>query len=378
MRLVILGGGFAGLRAASGASALIRSGVEVLLVDRNSFATMIPSLPDAAGGRMNPDFLKEDIRALLPDGMRFLQAEIRGINLERREIETGRGLERYDALVLATGSEAQCGPYEAMRSRIHPLARLEDAERIRDEFSDYCRRAPSPRCVMAGAGYTGLELAGNLAALAEKLGKRVAFTIVEKAPAILPFLNAREKRRVDGFLARNSFDLRMGVSLESLDGGTIRLTDGTIFKDAFLCWSVGTCFSVNRVEGRMERLTDGRIKVSRELQVPAHPEVFACGDAAAMEHRGGYLRKAVNFAFYSGLRAGKNAAAFLLEHKMKPFRPVDLGWVIPLVDDSVGRIMGGLPVWGRTGLRLHYFMCGYRNFSGRNMRAFIRMALRLK
>jgi len=128
----------------------------------------------------------------------------------------------------------------------------------------------------------------------------------------------------------------------------------------------------------MERLTDGRIKVSRDLQVPAHPEVFACGDAAAMEHRGGYLRKAVNFAFYSGLRAGKNAAAFLLEHKMKPFRPVDLGWVIPLVDDSVGRIMGGLPVWGRTGLRLHYFMCGYRNFSGRNMRAFIRMALRLK
>jgi hypothetical protein len=86
----------------------------------------------------------------------------------------------------------------------------------------------------------------------------------------------------------------------------------------------------------------------------------------------------VNFAYYSGKRAGANTAAHLRGRDTRAFSPVDLGWVIPLGTTSVGKAFGWMPLGGRMGLRMHYAMCGFRHFGGGEARHFYASALALR
>ena len=129
---------------------------------------------------------------------------------------------------------------------------------------------------------------------------------------------------------------------------------------------------------RVERTRDGRIMTNEYLQIPEYPLLFAAGDAAALTRDGQQLRRAVNFSYYSGRVAGRNAVAQRAGRALKPFRAVDLGWVIPLGTESSGRIFGGIPVGGKLGLRMHYFMNGFRHFGGGRAGDFYATALNLR
>jgi len=147
--------------------------------------------------------------------------------------------------------------------------------------------------------------------------------------------------------------------------------------DVFFCWAGGSMFAVPELIGSVERIRDGRIKVNPDLSLPGYPNVFAAGDAAAFDHTGQILRKAINFAWYAGTCAGKNIARSLQGKSAKPFRPFDAGWVIPLHSDSVGQMLSLIWIAGKPGLRLHYFMCGFRNTCFANFAGFVRIAAKL-
>ena len=90
---------------------------------------------------------------------------------------------------------------------------------------------------------------------------------------------------------------------------------------------------------------------------------------------GAVLRKAVNFAFYGGRHAGKNIARRLRGRSTRAFRAVDLGWIVPFRVTSVGRLPGGVWLRGGLGVRIHFLMCGLRNFSWTNFASCFRLAL---
>ena len=83
----------------------------------------------------------------------------------------------------------------------------------------------------------------------------------------------------------------------------------------------------------------------------------------------------MNFAYYGGRRAGQNLLRRRQGRSTWPFRPVDLGWVVPFHDPSIGRLPGGLWIRGRLGVRLHHLMCGVRNYSFGNFAGCLRLAL---
>jgi NADH dehydrogenase len=118
--------------------------------------------------------------------------------------------------------------------------------------------------------------------------------------------------------------------------------------------------------------------VKTDLSLPNYPNVFAAGDAAAIEHNGQVLRKAVNFAFHGGRHAGRNLARRLRGRATRPFRPVDLGYVIPLHATSVGRLPLGIWIRGYLGIRLHSLMCGLRNYSFKGFAGCLKLALKGK
>ena len=369
-RTIILGGGFAGLQACA---ALRRADTDVTLFDPSPVTTMLPSLPDLAGGWIPERLVRRPLAELLPPNVLLIPKAVDSIDLDARAVSAGGESFAYDHLLIAAGSVPDFYGSTFPRDRMHPLGSLNDALRIRDDFASYLRTAAHPHLLVAGTGYTGLELAMSLFFRAKAAGISCPVTIVDPTPVLLPSLPDKHREYVLRFLTGQGAEVRLGVAVEAFDGRDA-IAGGRTYRDVFFCWAAGSRFAVPEINGRVERLRDGRLKVAADLSLPNYPDVFAAGDAAAIEPDGRPLRKAVNFAFYGGRRMGRNVARRLRGRPARPFRPVDLGWVVPFRETSIGRLPFGLWVKGRLGVRLHHLMCGVRNYSFENFAGCLKLA----
>ena len=380
MNIVIGGCGFAGLHALGHLRDLFGKipGLRILVFDKNDYTTMIPSLPDLAGMRIQREFLTEAIGKFIPTGVEFKKEKVVSINLHESRVQTEAGAYSYDYLVIATGSATNFYGFKQNMDKIYKLDSLEDALRISMDLKEFLDTNFDPNIAIVGGGYTGIELACNLKSLSAKLNKKPVIHIIEKGNEILAFLPGEMRNYVKSKLAQNGFQLITGASIAEFDARDICLTNGQKIRNVFLCWCAGSKFAIPELVGNHKTIGDGRIIANSFLQIGEHPNVFVCGDAAAVSQSNGYLRKAVNFAVYSGAAAGKNLKNQILKKNLKAFKPVDLGWVIPFGNDSMGRIFNLVNVSGKIGLRLHYFMCGYRNFCLKNTLQYFKKALFLK
>ena len=369
--VVIVGGGFAGQQACN---ALRRSRERILLIDPHPGPAMLPALPDLAGGWVPEQLVHRPFREILSTNVEHRQAAVSSIDLDAGTVQVGGQTIAYEQLLIAPGSVPNFYDSPFPRENMHALGTLDDARRIRCEFEAYLGRTDHPHLLVAGTGYTGLELAMSLFFRAKAAGKSCGVAIVDPTPILLPSLPDRQRQYVLDFLTRHGAEIRLGVAVESFDGQNA-VAGGRTYADVFFCWAAGSKLALPEIKGNGERLRDGRLKVARDLSLPNYPQVFAAGDAAAVERGGQPLRKAVNFAYYGGRRAGQNLLRRRRGRPTRPFRPVDLGWVVPFHDTSIGRLPGGLWIRGRLGVRLHHLMCGVRNYSFANFAGCLRLAL---
>jgi NADH dehydrogenase len=371
--LAIIGGGFAGWRAAR---ALRDAACEVTLFDPHSETVMLPALPDLAGGWIAPHLLTAPLSKLLPPGVRHDRRAVTTLDPVRRVLQIGDKSLAFDHMLLATGARAAGHPFTGCDEAVHTLDALSSALRLRDAWIRYLQDAPSPHLLIGGGGYTGLELATSLTARARVLRRDCRTTVVEAGSRLLPFLPSAQHARVQQGLDRLGIETLVGARVDRFDGRDAS-AGGRIFNNVFFCWTAGSVYAGPKIIGEVARLSDGRLSVQSDLSVAGCPDLFVAGDAAAVMRRGEPLRKAVNFAWYEGAHAGRNMLRRSRGLTSRSFRPVDLGWVIPLQVTSVGRIFGALSIHGRTGLRLHYLMCGARNYRFTNLMGFVRVAMTL-
>jgi NADH:ubiquinone reductase (H+-translocating) len=372
-KTILIGGGFAGRQAAR---ALRRSKAEILLFDPDEETVMIPALPDLAGGWLKESLLTCPLADILPQNVRHIPHAVTAIDLDAKTVTADGELFAFDQLLIAAGSVTDFHGFDRHLEKIHRLDSLESALRIRHDFHSYLQSTEKPHVVVSGGGYTGLELAMSLFFLAKANGRLCRVTVVDPAPDILTFLPQDKQQRLKRFLESNGVTVLNGQKVTDYDGQTVTAGEHR-FDNAFFCWAGGSCFAVPEMKGSVDRLRDGRLKVNPDLSLPGYPDVFAAGDAAAFEQNGTVLRKAVNFAWYEGLRAGRNLCRRQKNKPTRPFKPFDAGWVIPLHGDSVGKILSLFWMTGKTGLRMHYFMCGFRNCGFANFAGFARIALHL-
>ncbi|QHI70847.1 NAD(P)/FAD-dependent oxidoreductase [Tichowtungia aerotolerans] len=372
-KTVIIGAGFAGRQACR---ILSRTDTDVILFDPNKFTVMLPSLPDLAGGWVPEKLLIHPLKKIIPRNIQHIQKAVTSINLDEKTVTADHATYPFDFLLIASGSVADFHGFDQHLDAVHKLDSLESALRIRDMFKTYLSCSKAPHLVIAGGGYTGLELAASLRFRSIADGTPSKVTIADPSNQILPFLSQVEHDRITDFLKKNNITVLNQSKVTSFDGQNVDIGDQMIEK-AFFCWAGGSKLSIPEIKGSVSQLRDGRITVQPDLSLPNYPNVFAAGDSAAIMQHGQPLRKAINFAWYSGARAGKNIASCLKKRPTKPFKPIDLGWVIPLHTQSTGKLFSLLPVHGRPGLRLHYFMCGLRNFNIVNFIGFTKISLKL-
>ena len=294
------------------------------------------TLPDD-GSR--PDKVRESIVSQISKRVRFIRETVDYVDFSTRTIKMDDTELVYDKLIFAPGSKVNFYNHNEAFARNLKLDCLDDALKIRDSFARALFNTDSLNVVISGGGFTGMEVASNLYRYAGFLERNCTIYVIDRNASILPSLGEKRSQYIMDQMSRLGFKFILDNEVVSYGDQTVVLKTGEKIRDAFFVWCSGVKLAIP-VKGNMQQIRDGRIVVDEFLRIPEHLDVFVAGDSAAVKSADGYLRRAVNFAAMEGKLAAKNLAASLKGASLKKFKPIDLGWVIPLYTTSVGEAFG--------------------------------------
>ena len=302
-RVVIAGGGFAGFHAARKLGRLAKDSLEVVVVNPTDYFLYLPLLPEVAAGILDPRAVAAPLAAAGRRVRHILGAvtdiDTGGRQLTATDPEGNRRTVAYDQLVIALGSVNKLLPIPGVADHAHGFRSLAEAMYLRDhllrqiELADLSadRAERDSRCtfVVVGAGYTGTEVAAQLQLLSQVAarrraglaGQKLRWMLLDLAPRIMPELDPRLSATATKVLSERGIEIRTSTSVEQATADGVQLSDGEFVPTRSLIWCVGV-----RPDPMVARLglplQRGRLTVDEYLTVPGHPEIHACGDAAAV------------------------------------------------------------------------------------------------
>src|SRR6266540_1919292 len=272
----------------------------------------------------------------------------------------------YDRLLLAIGSVNKLLPIPGVAEHAHGFRSIAEALYLRDQLVRQIELADASedpeereaRCtfVVVGAGYTGTEVAAQGQLFTKEAARhrpglreqRLRWLLVDLAPRVLPELDPRLSRTADRTLSKRGMEIRTGTSVKEATSEGVLLSDGEFVRTRSLVWCVGV-----RPDPLVERLglptERGRLLVNEYLNVPDHPELFACGDAAAvpdLTRPGEITPMTAQHAERQGRAAARNLAASLGLGRRRAYRHHDLGFVVDLADGDGAANPFGMPLSG--------------------------------
>ncbi|MBV9865661.1 MAG: NAD(P)/FAD-dependent oxidoreductase [Abitibacteriaceae bacterium] len=383
-RVVIVGMGFGGIRAANG---LGGKGLDVLVLDRQNFHLFQPLLYQVATAMLGQESIAHSIRSIIRHykGVHFEMAEVQGIDLDKKQVITATASIPYDYLVIATGSVTNFFGNEEVKKHAFDLKQLDDAVTLRNHVLSVFERAvkePDPKVrealmtfVIVGGGPTGTEFAGSLSELTHHvLTKDYPELPVQNSKIILleasehvlgPFpkkLQEYAKRR----LQRMGVTVRLKTPVSGATFDRVFLKDGGEIPAYTLFWSAGVQAAPLSGVLPVPKGRGGRIVVQPDLSLKEHPEVFVIGDMAHLEQDGTPLPMLAPVAMQEGEYVAKAIVQREQGGQIKPFRYWDKGTMAVIGRSSAVANVGPLKLMGffawLAWLGLHlFYLIGFRN-----------------
>lgn len=337
-RIIVVGGGFAGLWASVAASRELstQSGKEatVTLISRDPYLTIRPRLYEA-----NPQELRVPLAPVLdPAGVLFREANVVAVTPERRQITledvgSGRVEIAYDRLVLATGSELRSLPVSGFAQHSFNIDTFVAALALDEHLADLGQvsvGAGDDTIVIIGAGFTGLELAAEMRnRLAAHWGRGRAAAarvfLVEHAGVIGSELGANPRPHIEAALREQRVEVRLNTLLERVEPDAVWLANGERIETSTTIVTAGLCASpLARAVPGAKSDDLGRLYVNSFLQVEGVTDIYASGDIAHVYVDGEHLAlMSCQHAILMGKVAGHNAARDLLGLAPLPYHQPD-------------------------------------------------------
>jgi NADH dehydrogenase len=359
-KIIIIGAGFAGLSCARRLSRL-GTRLEIILFDKKRQFNFLPLIPDCIGRAINPQFLVNDLGDLCRKlKIRFVQQEVLAVDLAGRQIQAGSTAYYFDYLMIASGSQPNFFSNPDAQAYGYPLNNVTDVNRI----SISLEKNNFENLIICGAGYTGIEAATNLWLDFKKRRVLKKIIIVERSPAMLGALPDWMKDYVAGNLKKMGIEVLTNSVIEKIWPDKLLVSGGRVFQRSMLIWVPGvkTAEFIQKLD--LPKNPQGRIVVDEYLR--AESDCFCAGDTAFFGSQDHFLRMAIQFAIGQGDRAAKNIISSIKNAPLKKYRPLDLGYVIPLANNSsCGQVLG-LRVSGSLATFLHFSMCIFRSLGWKN------------
>jgi NADH:ubiquinone reductase (H+-translocating) len=291
-RVVVIGGGFAGLSALH---ALRGRGTAVTLVDRNVYSTFQPLLYQVAtAGLTSSDVAYPLWSVTRKTGARFHRGLLEHIDTARRVVRLDDGSEvGYDYLILATGVSANFFGIPGADQQSMSLYTRRDAVALRERLESELERrswggvTAGLSITIAGGGATGVELAGTLAEL-RNIAVPASFpgidpatmkvTLIEQAPALLAAFKPQEREYARRQLQQRGVDVQLGMAIKELAPGEVLLANGTSVPSDITVWAAGVAAPPAIGQLGLAHGHSGRLLVGPDLRVEGEDRIFAVGD----------------------------------------------------------------------------------------------------
>jgi NADH:ubiquinone reductase (H+-translocating) len=304
-RILILGGGFAGLTVAMQLEKKFarNPAVEVTLVSRDNFFLFTPMLHEVAASDLDLTTIVNPVRKVLRH-VHFFVGRIEKIDLEKKNVIVSHGFDRhehslsFDFLIVGLGSVTNFHGISGLGQSALEMKTLGDAIRLRNHIIAHLEEAESECCkvkeplltfVVAGGGFAGVETAAAINDFARRAlhsyphltEQRLRVVLVHHGPAILPELEDRLSTYARKKLASRGVEILLNTNIEGFSGKVVRLADGMTIPTNTLIWTAGT--SPNPLLESIPCVkAHGRLLVTESLDLPDWPGVWALGDCAAV------------------------------------------------------------------------------------------------
>ena len=383
-RLVIVGGGFAGINAAR---SLRKADLEITLVDRQNHHLFQPLLYQVAMAGLSPADIAAPIRSMLSaqQNCRVIHGEVTGVDFDQSIVQADFGELPFDYLILACGARHSYFGRDEWEEHAPGLKTLEQATEIRrrvltafetaERTVDLEEQRRLLTFIVVGGGPPGVELAGAIGEMSRftlaKDFRRIdasaaRIVLIEAGPRILPMfsetLTAKAMRHLEHLGVQVWTNAKVtSITADGVEAGGDRIRSATVL------WAAGVVGApLGRVLGLpMDR--SGRIIVGPDLSVPDKPNVFVAGDQASFTHQTGTpLPGVAPVAMQQGRHLAKNILRDLAGRSREPFHYTDKGQMATIGRSravvQTGRIqISGFIAW-MMWLVIHiYYLTGFKN-----------------
>ncbi|GAA5528116.1 NAD(P)/FAD-dependent oxidoreductase [Herpetosiphon gulosus] len=363
-KVIIIGAGFAGLRAAK---TLAGKKVDVLLIDQQNYHCFQPLLYQVATAGLEPEQIAYPVRGIMHNwpGVRFLMARVEQIDRASKHVLTTMGSFDYNYLIVAAGGQTNYFGNREIEQHSFGLKNLNDAEQLRNHLLSMFERAAYERdpqvrealhtFVVVGGGPTGVELAGAIRELVKHVlvrdfpqleNSQVQVILLEATDKVLGMLPTRLQQKTLQRLEKMGVQVRLNTAVEGASADQVYLKGGEVIASHTLIWAAGVR-GVELAQSLELALARGnRVRVQPDLSLADDPSVFIVGDLAYLEQAGKPLPQVAPVAIQQAVTAAKNILQQLQHQPTQAFAYRDRGSMATIGRNAAVAHIFGLQFWG--------------------------------
>jgi NADH:ubiquinone reductase (H+-translocating) len=378
-RIVILGGGYAGLMTAVTLQKKVHpSRVEIFLINKNIYHYFTTKVHKAGAGSVDPESIKMPITELIDsEKVTFIQDEVHGVDLERKIVKMAAHTLPFDYLVIGIGGAPKMLNIPGLKENAFFLFDWEGTYRLRKhleaEFLEFSQQPTGKlNIVIAGTGFTGMEFIHELKRSIPTFCMQysvvpndVRVIVVEACPEILS--GYPEPIVMDAMTSLEHLDCeyKIGVSISKIEKERVILDDGLEIPTKTFIWAGGVTGNP-LLEGLGLEMLGGRVKLNEYCGVPGHQDVFVLGDASvSFSEKGEAYPPTAQIAIQQGQYCAYNIAMKIYGQPVKPFHYIYRGMVLALGKGNASGIVFNHHISGHFAAFMkwviemrYYFMLG--------------------